>query len=142
MNLGGMIMFLGQITNYLVPTGEANTLIPIRTIVNTNDNVVNNRGTISFLKSGYYNVDATISVSAEETQNVTVSIYADDGVRRSVIATIPAAVSDTEPGVANVSLIDRIKVVLTKYLSVANIYIAVDQSDVTVNGYISVEHIK
>lgn len=142
MNLGGMIMFLGQITNYLVPTGEANTLIPIRTIVNTNDNVVNNRGTISFLKSGYYNVDATISVSAEDTQNVTVSIYADDGVRRSVIATIPAAVSDTEPGVANVSLIDRIKVVLTKYLSVANIYIAVDQSDVTVNGYISVEHIK
>lgn len=135
-------MFLGQITNYLVPTGEANTLIPIRTIVNTNENVINNRGTISFLKSGYYNVDATISVSAEETQNVTVSIYADDGVRRSVIATIPAAVSDTEPGVANVSLIDRIKVVLTKYLSVANIYIAVDQSDVTVNGYISVEHIK
>lgn len=135
-------MFLGQITNYLVPTGEANTLIPIKTIVNTNDNVVNNRGTISFLKSGYYNVDATISVSAEETQNVTVSIYADDGVRRSVIATIPAAVSDTEPGTANVSLVDAIKVILTKYYSVANIYIGVDQSDVTVNGYIRVEHIK
>lgn len=135
-------MFLGQITNYLVPTGEANTLIPIRTIVNTNENVINNRGTISFLKSGYYNVDATISVSAEETQNVTVSIYADDGVRRSVIATIPAAVSDTEPGTANVSLVDAIKVILTKYYSVANIYIGVDQSDVTVNGYIRVEHIK
>ena len=142
MNLGGMIMFLGQITDYLVPTGMANTLIPIRTLINTNDNIVNDRGNVSFLKSGYYNVDATISVSAADAQNVTVSIYADDGIRRSVIATIPEAISDTEPGVANVSLVDAIKVILTKYFSIANIYIAVDQSDVTVNGYIRVEHIK
>lgn len=135
-------MFLGQITNYLVPTGMANTLIPIRTIVNTNENIVNDRGMISFLKNGYYNVDATISVSAEDTQNVTVSIFADDGVRRSVIATIPAVPSDTEPGIANVSLVDAIKVILTKYFSIANIYIGVDQSNVTVDGYIRVEHIK
>lgn len=135
-------MFLGQINNYLVPTGEANTIIPIRTITNTNDKIVNNRGTLSFLKSGNYNVDASISVSASETQNVTVSIYADDGERRSVIATIPAPPTGEDAGVVNVSLVDAIKVVLTKYFSVANIYIAVDQSDVTVNGYIRVEYVK
>lgn len=134
-------MFLGQINNYLVPTGEANTVIPVRTIMNTNDNILNNRGTISFLKSGYYNVDASISVSADEVQNVTVSIYADDGERRSVIATIPTAHTD-EMGIANVSLIDALKVVLTKHFSIANIYIAVDQSDVIVDGYIRIEHIK
>lgn len=134
-------MFLGQINNYLVPTGMANTLIPIRTLSNTNDNIVNRQGMIKFLKNGYYNVDASISVSAADTQNVSVNIVADDGVRRSVVATIPAAPGD-EPGVANVSLIDAIKVVLTKYFNVASIYITVDQSDVTVDGYIRIEYVK
>lgn len=134
-------MFLGQINNYLVPSGMANTLIPVRTLSNTNDNIVNRQGMIKFLKNGYYNVDASISVSAADTQNVSVNIVADDGVRRSVVATIPAAPGD-EPGVANVSLIDAIKVVLTKYFNVASIYITVDQSDVTVDGYIRIEYVK
>lgn len=135
-------MFFGEINNYLVPTGEANTPIPIRTIANTNDKIVNNRGTLSFLKNGNYNVDASISVSATETQDVNVSIYADDGIRRTVLATIPAPAETGGTGTANVSLIDAIKVILTRYFSVANIYIAVDQSDVTVNGYIRVEYVK
>lgn len=135
-------MFLGQINNYLVPAGEANTVIPIRTVSNTNDKVVNNRGTISFLKSGNYDVDATISVSSDTSQNVTVSIFADDGERRSVVATIPAAPDGEDVGIANVSLVDAIKVILTKYYSVANIYIGVDQSNVTVNGYIRVEYVR
>lgn len=135
-------MFLGQINDYLVPAGEANTVIPIRTISNTNDRVVNKRGVISFLKEGNYDVDASISVSAADTQNVTVSIYADDGERRSLVATIPAPPTGEDVGVANVALVDAIKVVLTKYFSVANIYIAVDQSDVTVNGYIRVEYVR
>lgn len=135
-------MFFGEIQNYLVPTGEANTIIPIRTIRNTNDKIVNKRGTISFLKNGNYDVDASISVSAADTQNVTVSLYADDGIRRSVIATIPAVPTGETVGVANVSLIDSIKVDLTKYFNVANIYLAVDQSDVTVNGYVRVEYVK
>ena len=134
-------MFFGQITDYLVPTGEANTVIPIRTVRNTNDKVVNKRGVISFLKNGKYDVDASISVSAADAQNVTVSIYADDGARRSVVATIPMAPDGEDVGVANVSLIDAIDVVLTKYFSVANIYIAVDQSNVTVNGYVRVEYV-
>lgn len=134
-------MFLGQINNYLVPSGMANTLIPIRTLSNTNDNIVNRQGMIKFLKNGYYNVDASISVSAADTQNVSVNIVADDGVRRSVVATIPAAPGD-ELGVANASLIDAIKVVLTKYFNVASIYITVDQSDVTVDGYIRIEYVK
>ena len=135
-------MFLGQINNYLVPTGEANTVIPIRTVSNTNDKVVNNRGVISFLKNGHYNVDATISVSAATAQNVNVSIFTDDGVRVSVPATIPEPPTGEDVGVANVSLVDAIKVILTKYFSVATIYIAVDQSDVTVNGYVRVEYVK
>ena len=135
-------MFLGQIDNYLVPVGEANTIIPIKTIVNTNDKIVNKKGVLSFLKSGNYDVDASISVSADSTQNVTVSIFTDDGVRRSVIATIPTSQSDTDLGTANVSLVDAIKIILTKYCSIANIYIGVDQSNVTVNGYIRVEYIK
>lgn len=134
-------MFLGQITNYLVPTGEANTVIPIRTISNTNEKVINKSGIISFLKNGHYNVDASISVSAADAQNVTVSIFADDGARRSVVATIPIAPDGEDAGVTNVSLVDSIKVVLTKYFSVANIYITVDQSNVTVNGYVRVEYV-
>lgn len=135
-------MFLGEINNYLIPAGEANTAIPIRTIVNTNDNIVNNRGVISFMKSGNYNVDATISVSAADTQNATVSIFADDGIRKSVIATIPAAPDGEDVGAANVALVDAIKIILTRYYSIANIYIGVDQSGVTVNGYIRIEHFK
>lgn len=135
-------MFFGEIDNYLVPGGEANTPIPIKTIANTNDKIVNNRGTLSFLKNGNYNVDATISVSATATQDVNVSIYADDGIRRTVLATIPAPADTGGTGTVNVSLIDAIKVILTRYFSVANIYIAVDQSDVTVNGYIRVEYVK
>lgn len=135
-------MFLGQITDYLVPSGQANTVIPIRTITNTNDNIVNSKGTISFLRNGNYNVDASISVGADTEQNVTVSIYVDDGVRRSVVATIPAVPTGEEVGISNVYLVDAIKVVLTKYYNVANIYIVVDQSDVTVNGYIRIEHFK
>lgn len=135
-------MFFGRIDNYLVPTGMANSVIPIRTETNTNDNLVNRKGVISFLENGNYNVDASISVSAADAQNVNVNIYADDGVRRSVLATIPAAPTGEDVGVANVSLIDAIKVVLTKYFSVANIYIGVDQSDVIVSGYIRIEHFK
>lgn len=135
-------MFLGQINDYLVSSGEANTVIPIRTITNTNDKLVNRQGVISFLQSGNFNVDATISVSAATPQNVNVSIFADDGVRRSVLATIPAAPDGETVGVANVSLVDAIKVVLTKYYNVATIYIGVDQSDVTVNGYIRIEYVK
>ena len=135
-------MFLGQINDYLVPSGEANTIIPIRTIASTNDNVVNKRGGISFLRNGKYNVDATISVSATETQNVNVSIFTDDGIRLSVPATIPAPPDGETVGIANVSLVDAINVVLTKYFNTASIYIGVDQSDVTVNGYIRIEHFK
>ncbi len=135
-------MFLGEINNYLIPTGEANTIIPIRTLMNTNDKILNKQGIISFMKSGKYNIDASISVSAEDTQNATVSIFTDDGVRRSVVATIPVPPNDDEPGVANVSLVDAINVVLTKYFTFANIYIGVDQSDVTVNGYIRIEYVK
>ena len=135
-------MFLGQIQNYLVPSGMANTVIPIKTITNTNDKIINNKGVIAFLKNGTYNIDASISVSAETAQNVTVSIFTDDGVRTSVAATIPEAPSSDEPGIANIDLVDAIKVILTKYFSIANIYIAVDQSDVTVNGYIRIEYIK
>lgn len=135
-------MFFGEIDNYLIPAGEANTPIPIRTVANTNDKIVNNRGTLSFLRSGNYNVDASISVSATETQDVNVSIYADDGVRRTVVATIPAPADAGGTGSANVALIDAIKVILTRYFSVANIYIAVDQSDVTVSGYIRVEYVR
>lgn len=135
-------MFLGEIQDYLVPTGMAGTVIPIRTISNTNDKLVNRKGVISFLKNGKYDVDASISVSGADTQNVTVSIYADDGIRRSVVATIPAAPDGEDVGVANVSLVDSINVVLTKYFSIANIYIAVDQSNVTVNGYVRVEYVR
>lgn len=135
-------MFLGQIDNYLVPSGEANTIIPIRTIANTNDKVVNKRGLISFLKNGNYNVDATISVSADTPQNVTVSIFTDDGARTSVVATIPESPSETDLGTVNVSLVDAIKVILTRYFNIANIYIGVDQSDVVVNGYIRIEYVK
>lgn len=135
-------MFLGQITNYLVPSGMANTVIPIRTETNTNERILNNKGIISFMQNGSYNIDATISVSAAETQNVNVSIFTDDGVRKSVLATIPAAPDGEDVGVANVSLVDAIKVALTRYYNVANIYIGVDQSDVIVNGYIRIEHFK
>lgn len=135
-------MFLGRINDYLVPTGEANTVIPIRTTTNTNEKIVNERGVISFLQNGTYNVDASISVSAADTQNVTVSIFADDGERTSVVATIPAAPDGETVGVANVSLVDAIKVILTRYRSIANIYIGVDQSDVTVNGYIRIEYVR
>lgn len=134
-------MFLGQINNYLVPSGMANTLIPIRTLSNTNDNIVNRQGLVKFLKNGKYNIDASISVSSDTPQNVTVSIFTDDGVRRSVVATIPTG-PDDEPGVANVSLVDAIDVILTRYFNVANIYIGVDQSDVTVDGYIRIEYFK
>jgi hypothetical protein len=135
-------MFRGRINDYLVPTGEAGTVIPITTLSNTNEKVVNKRGIISFLQNGTFNVDATISVSATESQNVTVSVYADDGERTSVVATIPAPPTGETVGVANVSLVDAIKVILTRYYSVANIYIAVDQSDVTVDGYIRIEYVK
>lgn len=135
-------MFFGEINNYLVPSGEANTVIPIRTITNTNDKLVNRRGVISFLENGSYDVDASISVSAADTQNVNVILFTDDGARRSVLATIPAAPDGEDVGVANVSLIDAIKVVLTKYYNIANIYIGVDQSDVTVNGYIRIEYVR
>jgi len=135
-------MFLGQITDYLVPSGEANTVIPIRTVSNTNEKVINKRGIISFLKDGNYNVDATISVSADTAQNVNVSIFTDDGIRVSVPATIPDAPTGEDVGIANVSLVDAIKVILTRYFNVANIYVAVDQSDVTVNGYIRIEYVR
>lgn len=135
-------MFFGEINNYLVPSGEANTVIPIRTITNTNDKLVNRRGVISFLENGSYDVDASISVSAADTQNVNVILFTDDGARRSVLATIPAAPDGEDVGVANVSLIDAIKVVLTKYYNIANIYIGVDQSNVTVNGYIRIEYVR
>ena len=135
-------MFLGNINDYFVPDGMANTVIPIRTVSNTNDKLVNRKGIISFLKDGNYDVDATISVSAAESQNVNVSIYTDDGVRVSVPATIPAPPTGEDLGIANVSLVDAIKVILTKYYNVANIYIAVDQSAVTVNGYIRIEFVR
>lgn len=135
-------MFLGQINNYLVPTGEANTIIPIRTVSNTNDKVINRRGVITFPNNGNFDVDATISVSAAESQNVNVSIFTEDGVRLSVPATIPAPPTGEDVGIANVSLVDAIKVILTRYYNVASIYIGVDQSDVTVNGYIRVEYVK
>lgn len=135
-------MFLGKINNYLVQTGMANTVIPIKTTTNTNDKIVNNKGTISFLKNGTYNIDGSISVSATTAQNVNVSIFTDDGERTTIPVTIPEAPSAAEPGIANVSLVDAIKVILTKYISVANIYITVDQSDVIVNGIIRIEYIK
>lgn len=79
---------------------------------------------------------------ATESQNVTVSIYAEDSARESVTATIPAPPDGETVGVASIPLVDAIKVVLTKYRNLANIYIAVDQSNVTVDGYIRIEYVR
>lgn len=135
-------MFLGEIQNYRIPAEQANTLIPIKTLSNTNDNVVNRSGLISFLKSGMYNVDATISVTGAEADNLDVVIFADDGARISVPATIPAPPTGATSATVNVSLVDAIKVVLTRYRSVAQIYIGVNSSDVVVNGYVRIEHVR
>lgn len=135
-------MFLGEIQNFFIPAGEANTVIPIKTLANTNDNVVNKGGVISFLKSGMYNIDASISVTGAEADNLTVTIFADDGARISVPATIPAPPDGATESTVNVSLVDAIKVILTRYRSLASIYIGVGSSAVTVDGYIRVEHVR
>lgn len=135
-------MFLGQINSYFIPSGEANTIIPIKTLSNTNDNVVNKGGVISFLKSGMYNIDASISVTGTGADNITVTIFADDGARITVPATIPTPPDGATTSTVNVSLVDAIRVILTRYNSVAKIYIGVGSSAVTVDGYIRVEYVR
>ena len=126
-------MFLGRINDWTSVVGQD---IPFATVINTNNKVLNNNGTILLRKPGYWNVDASLELTGV-TGEVIVSVYAD-GVETGSFAESNLA---TAASIRNVGIVDAIRTVLVNVPDTANISLRVDTAGVTVSGTIRVEYV-
>lgn len=127
-------MFTGYVNSW---TSVLGTDIPFTTVINSNNKVTNNNGTLSLNKQGYYNVDATLVLSG--TGQVIVSMYADG---QEVTSTYAETTLSTDVPIATVSITDAVKCVLATYPNVGTISLRVDTAGVVVNGKIRVEYVQ
>lgn len=126
-------MFFGSIKNW---TSVTNTAIPFTTVLNTNNKTSNTNGVISMRSSGYYDIDASLTISGV-VGTVTATVYAD-GVATNVTASKTLVSGDT----AIISIVDAVKVSPAIYPNTATISIVLDTADVTVNGNLRVQYIQ
>ena len=127
-------MFVGTITNW---TSVINTDIPFATELNTNNKITNTNGTIRLRRGGYWNVDASLTLTGV-ADAVIVSLYADGQEK----VTTYAEATVTADGFTTVSITDAIRTVLTQTDSLATIALRIDTAGVTVNGKIRVEYVQ
>lgn len=127
-------MFVGTITNWVSVVGQN---IPFVTELNTNTKINNNSGLIGLKRGGYWNVDASMTLTGVD-DDVIVSLFAD-GVEK---VTTYAEATVTAAGFTTVSLTDAIRTVLSQTDDVATIALRVDTAGVTVNGKIRVEYVQ
>lgn len=128
-------MFIGSITNW---TSVVGTDIPFITELNSNNKISNTNGLIRLRTNGYWNVDASLTLSGV-TGEVIVSLYAD-GVEKPTTYAETTLTADVLE--ANVSITDAIKTILDRNPEIATIALRVDTPGVTVNGKIRVEYVQ
>lgn len=127
-------MFVGTISNWTSVVGQN---IPFVTELNSNNKISNDNGTINLKTNGYWNVDASLTLSGASGE-IIVSLFAD-GVEKT---TTFAETTLQDDIFMHVSLTDGIKTILTQYPKVANIGLRVDTAGVTVSGKIRVEYVQ
>lgn len=128
-------MFVGNITNW---TSVVGTDIPFVTELNTNNKIANENGSIKLKTSGFWNVDAALTLSGT-TGEIIVSLFAD-GVEK--VTTYAEATLTTAVTEQNVSIIDGIRTILRENPNVASISLRVDTAGVNVSGKIRVEYVQ
>lgn len=128
-------MFVGSVTNW---TSVVGTDIPFVTELNTNRKISNNNGAIRLRTNGFWNVDASLTLSGV-TGEVIVSLFAD-GVEKPT--TYAETTLTTDVLEANVSIVDGIKTILDQNPDIATVSLRVDTPGVTVNGKIRVEYVQ
>lgn len=128
-------MFIGTITNW---TSVVGTDIPFITELNSNNKISNTNGLIRLRTNGYWNVDASLTLSGV-TGEVIVSLYADGTEKPTTYAETTLTADVLE---ANVSITDAIKTVLDRNPEIATIALRVDTPGVTVNGKLRVEYVQ
>lgn len=127
-------MFVGTVQNWVSVVGQN---IPFTTELNTNNKITNTNGTIRLRRGGYWNVDASLTLTGV-ADAVIVSLF-EDGEEK---VTTYAEATVTADGFTTVSLTDAIRTVLTQTDSLATIALRVDTAGVTVNGKIRVEYVQ
>ena len=128
-------MFIGSVTNW---TSVVGTDIPFITELNSNNKISNTNGLIRLRTDGYWNVDASLTLSGV-TGEVIVSLFAD-GVEKPTTYAETTLTADVLE--ANVSITDAIKTILDRNPEVATISLRVDTPGVTVNGKLRVEYVQ
>lgn len=128
-------MFVGSVTNW---TSVVGTDIPFVTELNTNRKISNNNGAIRLRTNGFWNVDASLTLSGV-TGEVIVSLFAD-GVEKPTTYAETTLTADVLE--ANVSIVDGIKTILDQNPDIATVSLRVDTPGVTVNGKIRVEYVQ
>lgn len=128
-------MFVGTVSNWTSVVGRD---IPFITELNSNNKISNNNGTIRLRTSGYWNVDASLTLSGVADE-VIVSLFADGEEK---VTTYAETTLTTDVVEANVSITDGIKTILEQNPNVATISLRVDTAGVNVNGKIRVEYVQ
>ena len=132
---GGKNMFIGSVTNW---TSVVGTDIPFITELNSNNKISNTNGLIRLRTNGYWNVDASLTLSGV-TGEVIVSLFAD-GVEK--VTTYAETTLTADVLEANVSITDAIKTILDRNPDIATISLRVDTPNVVVNGKLRVEYVQ
>lgn len=127
-------MFLGNVSGW---TSVVGTDIPFETVINSNNKISNNNGLISLRKSGYWNVDAMISVTGV-TGDVEAQLYADGVAVDGAIAIATLA----SGGSATLNISDAVRTVFSAYPDVANISVRLGTASASVDARIRVEYVQ
>lgn len=127
-------MFLGNVSGW---TSVVGTDIPFETVINSNNKISNNNGLISLRKSGYWNVDAMVSVTGV-TGDVEAQLYADGEAVDGAIAIATLA----SGGSATLNISDAVRTVFSAYPDVANISVRLGTASASVDARIRVEYVQ
>lgn len=127
-------MFLGNVIGW---TSVVGTDIPFETVINSNNKISNNNGLISLRKSGYWNVDAMVSVTGV-TGDVEAQLYADGVAVDGAVAVATLA----SGGSATLNISDAVRTVFSAYPDVANISVRLGTASASVDARIRVEYVQ
>lgn len=126
-------MFLGRVDSW---TSVVGTDIPFTTVRNTNNKIKNNNGTLSLLKTGNWNIDASLVLTGV-ADDVIVTVLADGQETGAY-----AEATTTAAGFVTVPIVDAVRTALSRFPEAARISLRVDTAGVTVSGTIRVEYLQ
>lgn len=130
-------MYKGVITASTAVAANAN--VPFVTVLNTNDSTASSTaGVVDIRKAGYYDIDASVTVTGSTATSITAQLYANGVAIDEAVAT-SAIVATT--GVATLVIPDVLRVIRSE-TGIANVSVRLSGAATVTSGVLTVKKLR